>query len=119
MLKTENERVKTKFADTDTIRISQSTIQHLKNAAGNHPVSWDIGINRILGAYYSQQEKSTGINGSRLLVEIKDELLFFVASVMAPSAATILLLHQDSFFVASIVYVVVVPLSSRQSPCKF
>jgi hypothetical protein len=53
----ENERIKTKLAGTDAIRISQATIQRSKDTGGNYPVSWDIVINRILHTYEEKEER--------------------------------------------------------------
>jgi hypothetical protein len=57
LLMTEDERIKTALAHTDTIRLSVSTIERLKMVAGNYPNTWDEVINQILDVYYNDEDK--------------------------------------------------------------
>jgi hypothetical protein len=53
LLTTEGKRIKTGFAETDTIRISVQTIERLKEGASVNE-SFDGIINKLLDAFYNK-----------------------------------------------------------------
>jgi hypothetical protein len=55
LLQTEDERMKTKFAETDTIRLDLNTIERLIEAGGMGQ-SWSDVINRLLDRYYNNNQ---------------------------------------------------------------
>jgi hypothetical protein len=57
LLMTEEEKIKSAVAHTDTIRLTLDTIERLKMVAGSHPKTWDQVLNEILDVYYDAEEK--------------------------------------------------------------
>jgi hypothetical protein len=58
---TEDERIKTAIAHTDTIRLTLHTIERVKMAA-SHGQTWDDVINNLLDVYYDdgKEKKKRG-----------------------------------------------------------
>jgi hypothetical protein len=61
LLMTEDERIKTAIAHTDTIRLTLHTIERVKMAA-SHGQTWDDVINNLLDVYYDdgKEKKKRG-----------------------------------------------------------
>jgi hypothetical protein len=54
---TEDERIKTAPAQTDTIRLTLHTVERLKMVGANRANSWDEVINRVLDVYYEEKKE--------------------------------------------------------------
>ena len=58
LLMTDEEKIKSALAHTDTIRLTLDTIERLKMVAGSHSKTWEEVLNGILDVfYYDAKEK--------------------------------------------------------------
>ena len=57
LLMTDEEKIKSALAHTETIRLTLDTIERLKIVAGSHSKTWEEVLNGILDVYYDAKEK--------------------------------------------------------------